>query len=146
MSGDAFEQKWSHEQAEITRHYDGLDPGEVRAMRDALGRIEAKAAHPQLPYVPPVGVADLTVRAEAAAKRLEDERDAFKERAEGYAALRMHADWMERVLALVVADHEGIVELSYERIEEEDDLELRAEVNPGRDGWILNATIPGEKT
>jgi hypothetical protein len=146
VSGDAFEQKWRHEQDEITRHYDGIDPGEVRAMRDALGRIEAKAAHPKLPYVPPVGIADLTVRAEAAVQRLEDERDAFKGRAEGYVALEMHAGWLERVLALVVANHTGLIELSDAEIEEEEGLELRAERGPEGDGWILNATIPGEKT
>lgn len=36
MSGDNFEDKWKLEQREITRHYDGLDPGDVRRMKAAL--------------------------------------------------------------------------------------------------------------
>lgn len=39
MSGDTFEQMWSLEQKEITRHYDGMTPGDARRMRDASEQV-----------------------------------------------------------------------------------------------------------
>lgn len=41
MSGDAFEQMWDLEQKEITRHYDGMTPGDARRMRDASAQVVA---------------------------------------------------------------------------------------------------------
>lgn len=39
MSGELYEQKWTHEQEEINRHYDGMTPGDARRMRDASEQV-----------------------------------------------------------------------------------------------------------